>query len=194
MSEPIESVEAVDAVETEPETKEEPALEPAPPKPLSKKALDQQRRQQAIDLFERGQEDPEFKVIKDKNGKYRCTKRKEILPPEPIQIQDPEISKQEKPAPKPKSKPVAAPSSDQITYYNLSNQVSEQLSRRVDELNKHVEKLQNKQSKMKGKYRKLKESIYEYDEEEPKQINITDEEAPVQRRQTSRIDRNKYFK
>ena len=41
-------------------------------------------KKRAIDNFEKGIADPEYRVTKMVNGKYRCFKRKVDLPPEPI--------------------------------------------------------------------------------------------------------------
>ncbi|MBR4634642.1 hypothetical protein IKO50_07025, partial [bacterium] len=43
-------------------------------------------KQRAIDNFKRGVIDPEYKVVKMSNDKYRCYKRKTDLPPDPIKL------------------------------------------------------------------------------------------------------------
>ena len=41
-------------------------------------------KKRAIENFEKGIADPEYRVTKMTNGKYRCYKRKVDLPPEPV--------------------------------------------------------------------------------------------------------------
>ena len=53
-----------------------------------------------------------------------------------------------------------------MIYYNLSNQVSEQLNKRIDAVNSEIERLRRKNSKLKGKYKQLKQALYVSDEEE----------------------------
>ena len=42
-----------------------------------------------------------------------------------------------------------------IVYYNLTNQISEQLNKRLDMVNAEIERLRNKNSKLKNKYKNL---------------------------------------
>ena len=182
-------------------------------------------KQRAIDNFKRGIPDPEFKVVKMANGKYRTYKRKEPLAPDPIKFnQVPENKRSseivaeninvEAPV-KPKAKQ-HDPLSD-IVWYNMSNQISEQLNKRLDAVNLELERLRHKNSKLKGKYKQLKQAIYITEEEEAheaetKQVyeNIHEEqqkqepqqpqqyinvESPIIRptRRTNAINFNRFF-
>ena len=132
-------------------------------------------KQRAIDNFKRGIADPEYRVVKMSNDKYRCYKRKESLPPEPIKLNQVPPNKpsaevvehddeqyEDKPI---KRKKEHDPFSD-IVYFNMSNQISEQLNKRLDAVNAELEKLKNKNKKMKGKYKALKQAIYITEEED----------------------------
>lgn len=131
-------------------------------------------KQRAIDNFKRGVLDPEYRVVKMSNEKYRCYKRKDSLPPSPINVnQIPpnlpssqiegniDLSIEPK---KPKIKE-HDPFQD-IVWYNMSNQISEQLNKRLDAVNVELERLRNKNSKLKSKYKQLKQAIYITEEEE----------------------------
>ena len=48
----------------------------------------------------------------------------------------------------------------------MSNQISEQLNKRLDAVNLEIERLRNKNSKLKNKYKQLKQAIYITEEEE----------------------------
>ena len=132
-------------------------------------------KQRAIEAFKQGQIDPEFRVVKMTNGKFRCYKRKEPLIQEPInvnQIQpnrqsnnDVEVDVESKPSTKPKTPKPHNPFDD-IVYYNMSNQISEQLNKRLDAVNAEIERLRHKNTKLKGKYKQLKQAIYITEEEE----------------------------
>ncbi len=142
-------------------------------------------KKRAIDNFEKGIADPEYRVTKMVNGKYRCFKRKVDLPPEPIkQDQIPKNLKSsdvvsdtindkinepitDKSKDKSKKKDKNDPFAD-IVYFNLNNQMNEQLNKRLDFLNHEIEKLHSKNTKLKGKYKQLKQAIYvtESDDEE----------------------------
>ena len=101
-------------------------------------------KKRAIDNFEKGIADPEYKVTKMTNGKYRCYKRKVDLPPEPVkQDQIPKnvrssdvVSKKVvetdeiEVKPKNKNKDKHDPFAD-IVYFNLNNQMNEQLNKRL---------------------------------------------------------------
>ena len=144
-------------------------------------------RQRAIDNFQRGIVDPEYKVVKMSNGKYRCYPRKEPLQPEPIKLnQIAENKKSEeiitsvdsvdKIETKSKSK-TKDPFAD-IVYYNMSNQISEQLNKRLDAVNLELERLRHKNSKLKGKYKQLKQAIYITEEEDNHEDNHEDNQQP----------------
>ena len=132
-------------------------------------------KQRAIDNFKRGVIDPEYRVVKMANGKYRTYKRKVSLPPEPIKLtqvqenkRNNEIENENELAPKPrdiKQSKQHDPFAD-IVYYNMTNQISEQLNKRLDAVNLELERLRHKNSKLKGKYKQLKQAIYITEEEE----------------------------
>ena len=48
----------------------------------------------------------------------------------------------------------------------MTNQISEQLNKRLDAVNLELERLRHKNSKLKGKYKQLKQAIYITEEEE----------------------------
>ena len=156
-------------------------------------------KQRAIDNFTRGVLDPEFRVVKMSNGKYRTYKRKDPLPPDPINVnQIPEnkrsseitndesevISKarESKQSGKQQATPASLhdPFSD-IVYYNMTNQISEQLNKRLDAVNVELERLRHKNSKLKGKYKQLKQAIYITEEEESHEEKEI--EQPIQQQQ-----------
>ena len=100
-------------------------------------------KQRAIENFKRGVVDPEYKVVKMSNGKFRCYPRKEPLAPDPIEFnQVPENKRSSEisteniniDAVKPKEPKRHDPLSD-IVWYNMSNQISEQLNKRLDAVN-----------------------------------------------------------
>ena len=174
-------------------------------------------KQRAIDDFKRGVVNPEYRVVKMANGKYRTYKRKQPLAPTPIKLnQVPENKRsseveavideevEAKPR-KPKIKGEHDPFSD-IVWYNMSNQISEQLNKRLDAVNLELERLRHKNSKLKGKYKQLKQAIYiteEEEVEEPKQeepiVEVKQEpqqiESPIIRptRRTTAINFNRFF-
>ena len=149
--------------------------------------LTKDAKARAIDNFKRGIPDPEYRVVKMSNEKYRCYKRKQPLPPEPIKLnQVPENKRSSeiinendendevKPR-KPKNKGEHDPFSD-IVYFNMTNQISEQLNKRLDAVNLELERLRHKNSKLKGKYKQLKQAIYITEEEE---VNEQNETKPI---------------
>jgi len=165
----------------------------------TKAELTKQAKDRAIENFNRGIADPEYKVVKMTNGKFRCYKRKESLPPEPIKlnqipenkpsdeqvenvnveiIEEKDESSKSK---KKKDKKEHDPFKD-IVYFNMSNQISEQLNKRLDAVNAELDKLKHKNSKLKGKYKALKQAIYITDEEEDIVDNQSEqhESEPVQ--------------
>ena len=176
-------------------------------------------KQRAIDDFKRGVVNPEYRVVKMANGKYRTYKRKQPLAPEPIKLnQVPENKRsseveavideevEAKPR-KPKIKGEHDPFSD-IVWYNMSNQISEQLNKRLDAVNVELERLRHKNSKLKGKYKQLKQAIYITEEEEQQEakqepiIEVKQEpqqpqqvESPIIRptRRTTAINFNRFF-
>ena len=134
-------------------------------------------KQRAIDNFKRGVIDPEYRVVKMANGKYRTYKRKESLPPDPIKLNQVAENKRScdivnsvddinnvEMASKSKAKQ-HDPFAD-IVWYNMSNQISEQLNKRLDAVNLELERLRHKNSKLKGKYKQLKQAIYITEEED----------------------------
>ena len=158
----------------------------------TKAELRKESKQRAIDNFTRGIPDPEYRVVKLNSGKFRCYPRKQPLPPEPIKLnQVPENKRsseletrnddeiEAKPR-KPKIKGEHDPFSD-IVYYNLSNQISEQLNKRLDAVNVELERLRHKNSKLKGKYKQLKQAIYITEEED----NNENESKPIVEQQVN---------
>ena len=193
----------------------------------TKKELVALAKKRAIDNFEKGIADPEYRVTKMTNGKYRCYKRKVDLPPEPIKqdqipknlkssdvVNDTINDKQSEPITdkskdKSKKKDKNDPFAD-IVYFNLNNQMNEQLNKRLDFLNHEIEKLHSKNTKLKGKYKQLKQAIYvtESDDEENEkttqdvEVNENTQTPtptepvtqPVIHRKTNGINFNQFFK
>lgn len=191
----------------------------------TKKELIALAKKRAIDNFEKGIVDLEYRITKMANGKYRCYKRKVDLPPEPVKqdqipknvrssdvvsekvVETDEIEVK----PKNKNKDKHDPFAD-IVYFNLNNQMNEQLNKRLDFLNHEIEKLHSKNTKLKGKYKQLKQAIYitDSDEEvvnenvehdnEPSAPKETQPEPtqqatePIIRRRTNGINFNQFFK
>ena len=188
-------------------------------------------KKRAIDNFEKGIADPEYRVTKMVNGKYRCFKRKVDLPPEPIkQDQIPKnlkssdvvSDKQSEPINDKQSEPISDKSKDKskkkdkndpfadIVYFNLNNQMNEQLNKRLDFLNHEIEKLHSKNTKLKGKYKQLKQAIYVTDSGDEENKKTTQEvevhentptptstepvTQPVIHRKTNGINFNQFFK
>ena len=190
-------------------------------------------KKRAIDNFEKGIADPEYKVTKMTNGKYRCYKRKVDLPPEPVKqdqipknvrssdsVNEKVVEKTDKIKDKPKNKDKQHDPFADIVYFNLNNQMNEQLNKRLDFLNHEIEKLHTKNTKLKGKYKQLKQAIYvtesddevvnEHDNEpsapketQPSAPEVTQPStptstepvtSPVIRRRTTGINFNQYFK
>ena len=130
-------------------------------------------KKRAIDNFEKGIADPEYRVTKMTNGKYRCYKRKVDLPPEPVKqdqipknirssdvVNEKVVEKTDKIKDKPKNKDKQHDPFADIVYFNLNNQMNEQLNKRLDFLNHEIEKLHTKNTKLKGRYKQLKQAIY----------------------------------
>ena len=188
-------------------------------------------KKRAIDNFEKGIADPEYRVTKMINGKYRCYKRKVDLPPEPIkQDQIPKNIKSSDIVSDKISEPSSEPTTNKIkdkskkkdkndpfadiVYFNLNNQMNEQLNKRLDFLNHEIEKLHTKNTKLKGKYKQLKQAIYitESDDEEnektTQEVEVHENTQtptstepvtqpvtqPVIHRKTNCINFNQYFK
>ena len=192
--------------EAEEEVNEQPpkpaaeAVVDTTPKPSNKtqKQLIKDSKQRAIDNFNKGIIDPEWRVVKMSNGKFRTYKRKESLAPTPInvnQIKPNKPSKQiiieeddEEPMIEKKTKHKAEqhdPMKDSV-YYNLNNQINEQLNKRLDSINQEIERLRNKNTKLKNKYRNLKQAIFVTEEEEqhePTTQPQQQEEQPEQQQQ-----------
>ena len=192
----------------------------------TKKELIALAKKRAIENFEKGIVDLEYRITKMANGKYRCYKRKVDLPPEPVKqdqipknvrssdvvsekvVETDEIEVK----PKNKNKDKHDPFAD-IVYFNLNNQMNEQLNKRLDFLNHEIEKLHSKNTKLKGKYKQLKQAIYVTDsDEEVVSENVEHQNAepsapketqpeptqqatePVIRRRTNGINFNQFFK
>ena len=131
-------------------------------------------RARAIDNFINGKEDPEYNVQLMSNGKYRCSKRKDFvaeLPPppnNPINVNQVIENKhiiEENSKSKANHNKEHDPLKD-IIYYNMSNQISEQLNKRLDVVTNEIERLRNKNKKLKNKYKNLKQAIYVTDDED----------------------------
>ena len=144
----------------------------------------------AIEAFKQGQIDPEFRVVRMANGKFRCYKRKTPLVQEPINVnqirpnvRNVQVIDETAPEPivRPKTPKPHDPFSD-IVYYNMTNQISEQLNKRLDAVNAEIERLRNKNSKLKNKYKSLKQAIFiteeEEHDEEPQPQETPHEEQP----------------
>lgn len=193
----------------------------------TKKELVALAKKRAIDNFEKGIADPEYRVTKMTNGKYRCYKRKVDLPPEPIKqdqipknlkssdvVNDTINDKQSEPISdkskdKSKKKDKNDPFAD-IVYFNLNNQMNEQLNKRLDFLNHEIEKLHSKNTKLKGKYKQLKQAIYVTESDDEENEKTTQEvevhentqtptptepvTQPVIHRKTNGINFNQFFK
>ena len=188
-------------------------------------------KKRAIDNFEKGIADPEYRVTKMVNGKYRCFKRKVDLPPEPIkQDQIPKNLKSSDVVSEPISDKINEPITDKskdkskkkdkndpfadIVYFNLNNQMNEQLNKRLDFLNHEIEKLHSKNTKLKGKYKQLKQAIYvtdsgdEENEKTTQEVEVNENTQtptptepvtqpvtqPVIHRKTNGINFNQFFK
>ena len=210
--------------ETKPETvptENETVVSPKETKSKPNKKLSiKDKKARAIEAFNRGESDPDYRVIKMKNGKYRTYLRSA----EDAKInneQHPQKQKQEvkplkdepvEPKPKAHSEPKQHNPFNDIVYYNMNNQFNEQLSKRLDEVNNEINRLKQKNSKLKCKYKQLKQVIYltdDEDEEAPEQVeHVQSEQQAVQpeqqavvqpepvsrqRRRTTGIDFIRYF-
>ena len=177
-------------------------------------------KKRAIENFEKGIADPEYRVTKMKNGKYRCYKRKVDLPPDPVKqdqipknirssdsVSEKVVEKTDKIKDKPKNKDKQHDPFSDIVYFNLNNQMNEQLNKRLDFLNHEIEKLHTKNTKLKGKYKQLKQAIYVTDSDEEGVSEHENESStpaepstpmtstePVMRRRTNGINFNQFFK
>lgn len=141
------------------------------------------RKQRAIDNFKNGMIDPEYRVVQMANGKYRTYKRKTPLEVEPINVNQIQPNKPLRESsgsctttaptnqPPPKITKTHSPFDD-IVYYNMTNQISEQLNKRLDMVNAEIERLRQKNTKLKGKYKQLKQAIYITEEEEKDEQSI----------------------
>ena len=185
----------------------------------NKKLTIKEKKARAIEAFNRGEIDPEYRVIKMKNGKYRTYLRSaenEKVTSNPVVKTDvkPEVKPVE-PVIRTKSEPEQHNPFNDIVYYNMNNQFNEQLSKRLDEVNNEIMRLKQKNTKLKGKYKQLKQVIYvtddEDDEEAPEQVErvqsenqavqseqqtvqqIQPEPVSVRPRRTNGIDFNRYF-
>ena len=166
---------------------EEDSNEPVP-EPVSKPVIEQnikksnktskqmvkESKQRAIDNYNKGIIDPEWRVVKMSNGKYRTYKRKEPLPPDPINVNQ---VMPNKPAPTVAEENTIVHTNDKtktkqddplanVIYYNLNNQINDQLNKRIDMINEELQRLRNKNSKLKNKVKNLKQAIFISDDEE----------------------------
>ena len=184
----------------------------------TQKQMIKDSKQRAIDNFNKGIVDPEWRVVKMTNGKYRTYKRKEPLAPTPINVNQVAVNKPSKQiviededdyepvvVKKGKHKAEHDPMQD-VMYYNLNNQINEQLNKRLDSINQEIERLRNKNTKLKNKYKNLKQAIFVTEEEEQHEVKQEEpqqqqDEQPVatriaipimQRRRTG-IDFNQFF-
>ena len=185
----------------------------------TKRQLTYDAKQEAIEKFKRGELDDMYRVVHMSNGKYRCYKRKEPLAPTPINVNQAaannpgkqiiiEDDDDEEPVVVKKGKHKADhdPMQD-VMYYNLNNQINEQLNKRLDSINQEIERLRNKNSKLKNKYKNLKQAIFVTEEEEqheppapqPKQEEQQQPEVPratiipIHQRRRTGIDFNQFF-
>lgn len=209
--EEVEQTSPTDYDNVEPAEKEaEPEPEPVA-KSYSKRSdktkaeLTKESKQRAIDNFKHGIPDPEYRVVKLNSGKFRCYPRKEPLSADPINVnqiaenrnaeayqlrkRSSELIDNSELASKPrelKAPKQHDPFSD-IVYYNMTNQISEQLNKRLDAVNLELERLRHKNSKLKGKYKQLKQAIYiteEEDSHEEKEIEPQQQQQqPIQQQQ-----------
>lgn len=125
------------------ENSENTVTEPVTPEYASKsvKKLTKNERDEILDKFEKGIDDPYFKVIKMSNGRIRVTKRKNPI------INDIEQAQQSRTA--------------HITN-RASRLTNEQLlMEHVIDLEKRVEAMRLKHKKLKKRYNDLENSIYE---------------------------------
>ena len=195
---------------------------PAETKPKNNKKLTiKDKKARAIEAFNRGESDPEYRVIKMKNGKYRTYLRSaenEKVTSKPVVKTEvkPDVKTVES-VTRAKSEPEQHNPFNDIVYYNMNNQFNEQLSKRLDEVNNEIMRLKQKNTKLKGKVKQLKQVIYvtdDEDEEAPEQVErvqseqavqseqqtiqseqqqIQPEPVPVRPRRTNGIDFNRYF-
>ena len=209
----IENVDSAEK-ETEPEPVEKVEKSYSKRSDKTKAERTKESKQRAIDNFNRGIPDPEFRVVKLNSGKFRCYPRKQPLPPEPIklnQVPENKPSSQVESVIEDIAEPIRKKSKQHddlsgVVWYNMSNQISEQLNKRLDAVNVELERLRHKNSKLKGKYKQLKQAIYiteEEEHEEPKQepiVEVKQEpqpqiESPIIRptRRTTAINFNRFF-
>jgi hypothetical protein len=104
-----------------------PADTPPPLPPQKQTRLTQARRNQIIQHFEVGREDPEYSVTKLSNGSYRVSKRKEFFTPTAA------------------VETVTPKGSDiHLTWMNMQNEVNEGLQRQLKKLKTNYSKLAEK--------------------------------------------------
>ena len=134
-------------------------------------------RIRAINNFNQGREDPELNVCIMSNGQYRCTWKKGPPTNNPINVNQIQPNVRSQPKPSEEATPITQPPMKSgrdpfadIVYYNMSNQLSEQMNKRLDSITAEIERLRHKNSKLKGKYKTLKQALFysDDDEEEPK--------------------------
>lgn len=165
-------------------------------------------RIRAITNFEKGIEDPEFNVKVLSNGQYRVSKRKEACDhagnqgsfiksaPAPsnnpiavnqIAENKPAAERNLTPPPTQPAKTKAHDPFSDIVYYNINNQLNEQINKRLDMVTAELERLRNKNKKLKGKYKNLKQAIYITDDEdeEIEQDTVQQEQQQAPQQQIS---------
>jgi hypothetical protein len=131
------------------------AIPPAPP-PQPNARLTKVRRQQIIDNFELGKEDPEYSVVKKADGGFRVSKRKSFFTP----TANIDTSSPKKP-----------PADVHMTWMNLQTQMNESLTHDVRKLRKKYEKLADK-------YEAGHTQSHTHKEPEPEPTSSTPADAP----------------
>ena len=138
-------------------------------------------RERAINNFKNGIEDPEYNVMIMTNGKYRVSrkKNKQTAPPtnNPINLNQipenkPTVNEVNDSSIEKPKKHKEKDGLNGVVYYNLNNQLNEQLIRRLDSITSDIERLRNKNKKLKNKYKNLKQAIYISEDEDENQQQI----------------------
>ena len=154
-------------------------------------------RNRAITNFINGVEDPEYKVSVGSNGDYRLSKRKvplqttinvnqipENKPTKVIEEKENQNIPQLQTSTKPKTKNnIEHNPFNDIVFYNMSNQVNEQLNKRLDSITQEIQRLRNKNTKLKGKYKSLKQAIFVTDSDDEVEENIPQQQETQQQQE-----------
>ena len=137
-------------------------------------------RIRAINNFNQGHEDPELDVCLMSNGQYRCSWKKGVPTNNPINVNQIPVNKPSQPKPVQEASPITQPPVKagrdpfaDIVYYNMSNQLSEQMNKRLDSITAEIERLRHKNSKLKGKYKTLKQALFVSDDEDEDEAHAT---------------------